>query len=234
MYGGFYATVGPYTKDMCITGCEKNPVFNPILNCGPFMSPAFALISKKPKIAECIVDIQSQMKQCINQCDLISSPKDLTIPNINQKLDTIDKLMIETQKTTNQYIDKMNHITGLNCGDTHTTSSLDVDSIINSITNVATKTDIGTNILDMINDNSLNANANEIKCRLCGCIWEKKYLLQNKLYWCQMCSIGHVFSPHMISDFAPFNDINDLIQLRDEIKNQHLDVYDGHQGYWIN
>ena len=164
-----------------------------------------------------------------------TSPNDMTMQNIQEKLDLIDKLLMNVKKETNQCTKKLDHITGISAGDTLPSAGEDIstqrfDPI--AITNMITNATIET--LNLVNDNAKNPNPNEIKCISCGTVWIKNYLLEKKLYWCQMCSIGHVFTPHTITDFAPFNNIDELKQLNEEIKNQHLEIYNNHKGFWRN
>jgi hypothetical protein len=84
--------------------------------------------------------------------------------------------------------------------------------------------------------NTQNAqnNTNEIRCKCCGCVWQKDYLLQTKFYICRMCSIQHIFSPYDISDFAPFENAEHAQLLSSEIHKFQTEMYKNHAGYWRN
>ncbi len=72
------------------------------------------------------------------------------------------------------------------------------------------------------------------KCTGCGAVWSIDYLKQKKLYWCQMCSTQHVFTPHNIKDFGPFSTLEEAIALQTEMRKQQDFVYNGQRSYWKN
>lgn len=89
-------TIGPFTRDMCIKGCNSNPSFNTVLNCGPFTNPIMALAAGEPESARCLLNIKEAKQLCIERCSRIrevktsgpivpstvpSTPLDLTIPS---------------------------------------------------------------------------------------------------------------------------------------------------------
>ena len=72
-------------------------------------------------------------------------------------------------------------------------------------------------VLKTINCVITDVAPHEIKCRICGVDYQKKYLLENKLYWCQMCIAHHVFSSFHVSDFGPFESVDNLKVFYDEL-----------------
>jgi hypothetical protein len=76
------------------------------------------------------------------------------------------------------------------------------------------------------------------KCGTCGLEWRKEDLIDHhlpkKLYWCQMCSTQHIFTPHKISDFAPFDSIEKANAIQEEIQEFLPKMYYNHKGYWRN
>lgn len=149
--------------------------------------------------------------------------------SIQNQLDMIDSLLKNTQDRTNQCIQKMDHITGVSSGDTYqsvhrTTPDINIDTN-NGVPQI--------NYEILVNTQECNMNT-EVKCKSCGCIWIKEYLLKIEEYWCQMCSIGHVFTPFTVFDFAPFSSVEELKSLEERMMKQHHNVYHGIQGYWIN
>jgi len=74
----------------------------------------------------------------------------------------------------------------------------------------------------------------DIKCRCCGSIWQKEYLVINKYYFCQMCSAQHIFSPYRFEDFIPFENDEDAQKFHDTMITENLKMYNGHKGFWIN
>jgi hypothetical protein len=224
LYGGPNATIEPYTRSMCISNCNSNPEFNSVLNCGPFVSPLFALISQEPEIAKCVINTQSQLQQCIDSCDVI------------KELNTINNLLIGTKEITNQCIKKMDNITGVSggdCGGLFAISSFDIDNVTKSIPNISVNDNIKLAYESLIDPQGCN-NDKEIKCKSCGIIWMKQYLLQKELFWCQMCSICHVFTPFTIFDFSPFENSEKIKCLEEQIHAQHVGIYNNHNGYWTN
>lgn len=81
---------------------------------------------------------------------------------------------------------------------------------------------------------NMQSNTNEIKCKCCGCTWEKDYLKQTKFYICRMCSTQHIFSPYDVSDFAPFENEEHAKTLSSEIQKFQMEIYMNHSGYWRN
>ena len=72
------------------------------------------------------------------------------------------------------------------------------------------------------------------KCPGCKCDWQIKHLKEKKLYWCQMCSTQHIFTPHPISAFAPFASTEEAIAFQKEMREQQQAVYNNNRSYWRN
>lgn len=155
------------------------------------------------------------------------------LPSINDmqnQLDIIDNLLKNTQHNANQCMKKMDFITGVSSGDVIASTNMpDVNINVNNMIPQINKINYDT----LINAQVCNTDV-EIKCKSCGNVWIKEYLLKNELYWCQMCSIGHVFAPFTIYDFAPFESLEKLKSFEEQLLKQHNDVYNSHKGYWVN
>jgi len=147
-----------------------------------------------------------------------------SMTDIQNQLNTIDSLLKNTLDRTNQCMQKLDHITGVSSGD---------QSIHQIVPDIRTNIAIPEFNYDVL-INQHECVETEMKCKLCNCVWIKEYLLTNKLYWCNMCSIGHVFSPFSIFDFAPFSDIDKLKSFEEQMIKQQYDMYHGHAGYWQN
>jgi hypothetical protein len=59
-----------------------------------------------------------------------------------------------------------------------------------------------------------------ITCRRCQCKWYKSYLKEKNLYWCQMCSTMHLFTPFEIKDFAPFSSMEEATAFQTKMRKQ--------------
>ena len=49
-----------------------------------------------------------------------------------------------------------------------------------------------------------------------------------------MYNTQRVFSPFLITDFGPFNKIDDVVKLYDEIRVRSMSTYNNHRDYWRN
>lgn len=171
-----------------------------------------------------------QVTVCPDVTSTIYFNSPISIDSIQQKLKIIDLILEKAQIKANQSMSKINNLSdGVSAGMEPPKSPALIEfNIMNLITS-----QINVDMFNLINQKQL-PNHNSIKCHCCGQIARKNYLLDNQLYWCQMCSIGHVFTPYNIIDFAPFNNIDDLKKLNDDIKKQHIDVYCNNKSYWKN
>ena len=155
-----------------------------------------------------------------------------SIETIQKQLDIMNSLLKNTQINADQCLQKMNYlIDGVSSGMEFNHNPMHND-FANIIANLVTFDHIDTHSFDFIK--SLNNDNDQIKCKCCRINYRKNYLRENKLYWCQMCSIGHIFTPYKITDFAPFDNIEQMTSLNEEMKNQHNALYHFDKTYWRN
>ena len=249
MFGGPNAQLSSFTPEMCRSGCKQNPVHNTVLQCG-LTSPILALMAQEPDMAKCIINTNFALQQCMEKCLNVATPTHLstdiqnklnpttsifhqpnqlpTMDKIHTQLNMIDQLIKNTKLETTKCIQKIDNITGLSSGDSYSDIAMTTPNINHMFTPQI------INIYETLIDTQNCNNNTEIKCKSCNCVWIKSYLLQNELYWCQMCSINHIFTPFSVFDFAPFEDMEKLNLFEEKITKQHNDVYNGHKGYWRN
>lgn len=153
----------------------------------------------------------------------------ITIENINQLMNDVNSVMNSTHDNIRQSIEKT---TGVSAGDVWCPNGEINVMNLQFIPNIQIPQHCQIDVLQKINE--LSDNSNTIGCANCGSEFEKKYLKKEKLYWCQMCSTQHVYSPYSVSVFGPFNSIEELNELVNEMKLQRNIVYDSARDYWRN
>jgi len=57
-----------YSKAECVSGCNGTPLFNNQLQCGS-PNAMTGLMARKPKMAECVINLEQSKKDCLNACD---------------------------------------------------------------------------------------------------------------------------------------------------------------------
>ena len=168
-----------------------------------------------------------------------------SLDNIRQKLSHLENIIKGIMIDTNECIGRIDKISGVSAGGPghHLKNTPGVwESVarhaISGIANPgAGNPGTGNNPINQSDPSLLTGTIDqekEIKCKSCGCVWSKSHLLKNELWWCQMCSCHHVFSPFNITDFAPFADIDSLTRFHDTMVMTQHKMYTGHPGFWIN
>ena len=57
-----------YSKAECVSGCNGTVQFNNQLQCG-IPNAMTGLMARKPKMAECVINLEQSKKECLNACD---------------------------------------------------------------------------------------------------------------------------------------------------------------------
>ena len=57
-----------YSKAECVSGCNGAVQFNNQLQCG-IPNAMTGLMARKPKMAECVINLERSKKDCLNACD---------------------------------------------------------------------------------------------------------------------------------------------------------------------
>jgi hypothetical protein len=60
-----------YSKAECVSGCNGAVQFNNQLQCG-IPNAMTGLMARKPKMAECVINLEQSKKECLNACDKIN------------------------------------------------------------------------------------------------------------------------------------------------------------------
>lgn len=112
---------------------------------------------------------------------------------------------------------------GVAAGDVHAGTNLRKCTNINIPNHINTNLDKHNITNDTIKLNKLNV------CNVCGTEWNIEHVKKNKLIWCQVCSISHIFTPTnvLLFDFKTDEEINNY-------KNDLLTLYEQGKDYWIN
>ena len=65
------AQLHSYSKAECVSGCNGAVQFNNQLQCG-IPNAMTGLMARKPKMAECVINLERSKKECLNACDKIN------------------------------------------------------------------------------------------------------------------------------------------------------------------
>jgi hypothetical protein len=65
------AQLHSYSKAECVSGCNGAVQFNNQLQCG-IPNAMTGLMARKPKMAECVINLEQSKKECLNVCDKIN------------------------------------------------------------------------------------------------------------------------------------------------------------------
>lgn len=181
--------------------------------------------SYKPSSNPCVTTSTSNMIKTVcpdsTTTMILQNMTPFNINDVKNRLDNIDKLINDTKINTHQCLNKMETITGVSCGDDYHNPKMN-DFFGIKITQPDEKISIsfgGTTFSDT-----------SITCGTCGCVFDKKWLIDNELFWCQMCSTQHIFTPFLTKYFAK----EDQERLDDKIQKQHHDLCTNNRSYWVN
>ena len=161
--------------------------------------------------------------QTINNTVITCSDVTTTISNPILHFDDIQKQMNKLNDDITHIKNTFNIANGVSAGGVPTDTTL--------------KKRMNINMFNMLNHNNTQLDKKNIAndmiklnvCSTCGTELDLEYIKKNKLIWCQVCSISHVFTPMniLIFDFKTDDEINNY-------KNDLLALYDQGKDYWIN
>ena len=66
------AQLHSYSKAECVSGCNGAVQFNNQLQCG-IPNAMTGLMTRNPKMAECVINLEQSKKECLNACDKINN-----------------------------------------------------------------------------------------------------------------------------------------------------------------